>query len=210
MDGTLIDSSNVIYNTINYVRQNLGLEQLEKKNLLQKVNDPNIDPAQFFYNSTHFTDEQTKLFTAYYEKHCTTDTILYNGIYELLKNLSLKYDLCIATNAYTKLAKKILIHLDISKFFSLIVGSDMVQNPKPHPEMIYKCINYFNLDKQNVILIGDSLKDFNSAKEAGIKAIMVNWGLSPIKNQNLLIANNIDELKSYINNLLNETNQIKK
>jgi phosphoglycolate phosphatase len=202
MDGTLIDSSSVIYNTINYVRQNLGLKKLEKTLLLQKVNDPNINPAQFFYNSTHFSKEQTQLFTTYYEKHCTTDTILYDGIYELLTQLSLKYNLCVATNAYTKLAKKILIHLDISKFFSLIVGSDMVKNPKPSPDMIYKCLDYFKTTKKNTILIGDSLKDFHSAKQAGIKAIMVSWGLSPIKNQNLLIANDINELKNYITNLL--------
>jgi len=29
MDGTLIDSSNVIVNTINYVRVNLGLKKLD-------------------------------------------------------------------------------------------------------------------------------------------------------------------------------------
>ena len=40
MDGTLIDSGFAITNTINYVRENLGFEKLEKNYILEKVNDP--------------------------------------------------------------------------------------------------------------------------------------------------------------------------
>ena len=61
MDGTLIDSGFAITNTINYVRENLGFERLEKNYILEKVNDPSINSAEFFlwykrvYNTTNKT-----------------------------------------------------------------------------------------------------------------------------------------------------------
>jgi len=38
MDGTLINSGFAITNSINYVRENLGLQRLERNYILEKVN----------------------------------------------------------------------------------------------------------------------------------------------------------------------------
>ena len=50
MDGTLINSVHAIANTVNYVRENLGLEKFEHDFILEHVNDININSAEFFYN----------------------------------------------------------------------------------------------------------------------------------------------------------------
>ena len=63
MDGTLIDSGNVISNTINFVRTNLGLPLMPKEDLLKNINNPDINSAKFFYGTQAFTPEQTKLFS---------------------------------------------------------------------------------------------------------------------------------------------------
>ena len=49
MDGTLVDSSITIVNAINHVRSKLNLEALERDLILTKVNDPELNPALFFY-----------------------------------------------------------------------------------------------------------------------------------------------------------------
>ncbi len=49
MDGTLINSGNVITNTINFVRSNLGLEPIEKHIMLEQINNPDINSSEFFY-----------------------------------------------------------------------------------------------------------------------------------------------------------------
>ena len=87
MDGTLIDSGFAITNTINYVRENLGFEKLEKNYILEKVNDPSINSAEFFYGTKEFTEQQTKLFEEYYNKHCLSDLVVYDGIAKLLESL---------------------------------------------------------------------------------------------------------------------------
>ncbi|MCG3719906.1 HAD hydrolase-like protein, partial [Aliarcobacter butzleri] len=57
MDGTLINSGFAIANTVNYVRENLGFERLEKDCILENVNDPKINSAEFFYGTKEFTEQ---------------------------------------------------------------------------------------------------------------------------------------------------------
>jgi len=184
MDGTLIDSSNVIVNTINYVRQNIGLDAMEKSYMLQHINDPYINGSEFFYGTESYTDRQNQLFEDYYHKNCITDIELYPEIRELLKEL--KSDgrtMFVATNASDYFAKKMLNHTEIDSCFKDIVGANLVQNPKPHPDMINKLITDWSLKTGETILIGDSKKDTLSAQNAGIGSILVNWGFSDHKSE---------------------------
>jgi phosphoglycolate phosphatase len=178
MDGTLIDSGNVITNTINFVRGHLGLEAIEKNLMLEQLNNPDINSAEYFYGTSEFTDEQTALFTEYYDKHCITDIVLYDGIKELLETLEEHFILTVATNASRDFAIKMIEYLDIDSHFDLVVGATCVKNSKPHPEMILKTLDSFNIQPNKAILIGDSHKDKRAADAANIDNILVNWGFT--------------------------------
>lgn len=178
MDGTLIDSGFAITNTINYVRVNLGFEKLEKNYILEKVNDPSINSAEFFYGTKEFTAQQTKLFEEYYNKHCLSDLVLYNGISKLIDDLKNDFVLAVATNANSQYAHKMLNHVGIGHHFKTILGYDSVKNPKPHPEMVHKILDIHNISNFNAQLIGDSHKDIMAATKAGVDSVLVNWGFS--------------------------------
>ena len=178
MDGTLINSGGMIANTINHVRENFGLEALEKKYVLEKVNDPDVNSAEFFYGTKHFTQEQGKLFETYYYDHCLTDLEIYDGIKELLEDLKSDYIFTVATNANSEFANRMLNHLEIGKYFKTIVGYNDVLKPKPHPEMVYKILEEIKTTKEKSLLVGDSHKDVQAATNAGIESVLVNWGFS--------------------------------
>ncbi len=182
MDGTLINSGNIIANTINHVRINSGLEPMEKSYLLENINNPNINSAEFFYGTSYFSDEHTKLFEDYYEEHCVSDIILYDGIIELLEALKDKCDLTIATNASTIFAIQMTKHLNIYNYFIDIIGADKVEKAKPDPKMLNILIDKHNFDTNHTILVGDSHKDVLSATNANIDSILVNWGFSTHKD----------------------------
>ena len=84
MDGTLINSGHAIANTVNYVRENLGLEKFEHDFILEHVNDININSAEFFYNQKEFTPLVTNLFEEYYNQNCLNDLVIYDGIKDIL------------------------------------------------------------------------------------------------------------------------------
>ena len=195
MDGTLIDSGNVITNTINYVRKSLGLDFIPKDIMLEQLNNPDINSAEFFYGTSEFTDEQTELFTKYYDEHCVKDISLYDGIESLLKNLKEDYILSVATNASQSFAIKMLEFLDISKYFTYIIGADMVDKPKPDADMILKTLEVLKINKEDAILVGDSHKDLRAASNANIEFALVNWGFS--KDYEDAISN-IKELEEII------------
>ena len=178
MDGTLIDSGYAITNTINYVRVNLGFEKLERNYILEKVNDPTINSAEFFYGTKEFTAQQTKLFEEYYNEHCLSDLVVYDGIAKLLESLKDDFILAVATNANSQYAHKMLNHVGLSQHFKTILGYDSVKNPKPHPEMVNKILDIHKVSNQNAQLIGDSHKDIMAATNAGVDSVLVNWGFS--------------------------------
>lgn len=178
MDGTLVNSGYAIANTVNFVRENLGFEKMEKDFILENVNDPKINSAEFFYGTKEFTTKQGKLFEEYYNNNCLTDLVIYDGIKDLLENLKGDFKLAVATNANSIYAQKMLSHLEINKYFSSILGYNDVLKPKPNPDMVNKILDIHNIKKQNAQLVGDSHKDIMAASKAGIDSVLVNWGFS--------------------------------
>lgn len=178
MDGTLIDSGDVISNTINFVRAHLGLQEIQKGILLKQLNNPDINSSEYFYGTKEFTPQQTKLFTEYYNEHCIKDIKLYDGIEELLVTLKKDFKLSIATNASKDFAIKMIKHLNIDRYFNMVVGATCVDKPKPDPDMILKTLNNLQIPNQKSILVGDSLKDIRAAKSANIDSILIDWGFS--------------------------------
>ncbi len=196
MDGTLINSGLAIANTVNYVRENLGLNPMEKAYILENINDIDINSAEFFYNSSTFTPKITSLFEDFYSKNCLVDLTLYDGVKELLDDLKGDFKFSIATNANSNYAKKMLNHLEIDRYFSSILGYNDVAKPKPNPDMVNRILDIHNIKKENAKVVGDSIKDTKAAFNAGVDGVLVNWGFSNYKDNAL---NSFDELRNSIN-----------
>ncbi|WP_424686885.1 MAG: HAD family hydrolase [Halarcobacter ebronensis] len=197
MDGTLINSSTPLVNTINYVREELGFERLERELILESVNDPKINAAEFFYGTSDFTLQQQKLFEEYYDANCLNGLQLYDGIKKLIDDLSSDFTLTVATNANSFFAKKMLDHLEVGHYFNTILGFDSVKNPKPHPEMINKILDTHSIKNTKAQVIGDSHKDIMAATNAGVDSVLVNWGFS---NHTKDAIETIEELEIKIKN----------
>lgn len=178
MDGTLIDSGDIITDTINYVRAHFRLHPLEKSVLLCGVNNPDIHPPMYFYEVDDYSEKHIELFEDFYHQNFMDKIRLYDGICELLGEFSNDFRYAIATNAHTAIAKNMVKHLQIEHHFEKIVGVDDVSNAKPHPDMIHKILQDLQVEKKDVLLIGDSKKDELAAKNAGIESLLVNWGFS--------------------------------
>jgi phosphoglycolate phosphatase len=178
MDGTLIDSSIVIANSINYVREKLSLPHMPTSQVIASVNNVNIHAPSFFYEAQNFTKEHNIWFQEYYTKHHDIDTVLYEGIKELLEKLSLTHKLSVATNAHKLSASQILESTGISSYFDIVMCADEVKQPKPHREMLDAIVKYYDAKSEEFVVVGDGERDIMSAKHAGIDSILVDWGFS--------------------------------
>jgi len=75
--------------------------------------------------------------------------------------------LAISTSRTTNMGY-ILKKFGLEAFFKLVVTTRDVQNPKPHPESIEKILQNFSLQKEEVLLVGDSETDRKTALAAGV------------------------------------------
>jgi phosphoglycolate phosphatase len=76
----------------------------------------------------------------------------------------------INTNRTTSM-KHIMERYGLWPFFDMVVTALDVKHPKPHPESIDKIVQTFTLNKEEVVFIGDSEVDQETAESSGIKFI---------------------------------------
>ncbi|MBW1850868.1 MAG: HAD hydrolase-like protein, partial [Deltaproteobacteria bacterium] len=57
------------------------------------------------------------------------------------------------------------------EFFDIVVSSLDVEMPKPHPEAVYKILDFFSIFPEQCLYVGDSLVDWQTAKAAGVPLI---------------------------------------
>jgi len=186
MDGTLIDSSEDITISVNFVRSNFGLFPLSKDEVVDIINSDRNLFAYRLYNIKEYTPEHRKLFESHYYEQCIKNTYLYDGIKEMIQKLqSLGFYLSVATNAYTKFAEKMLSHLEIDRFFLNIVGACKVKKPKPDPDMIFHIIER-SPTVDRVVMVGDNHTDLYAAINANIEMVFANWGFGKIDNLDMV------------------------
>ena len=197
MDGTLVNSSITIANAINYVRKQLGFAPMDPETILAHVNDPSINPAQFFYHAPKFAHDHERWFSEYYTRHHDKELVLYNGIRELLMELKeAGFKLAVATNAYRKSTIESLTHLGIYVLFDAIACYDDVYKGKPYPDMLLKLLEELNVRKERALFIGDGPRDEQAAKRAGIDYLMVDWGFTDHEHDN--VVHTVEELEAVL------------
>jgi phosphoglycolate phosphatase len=98
-----------------------------------------------------------------------------DGVIRDLKNHNIR--MSIATTDYSHRAILAMESLNIDNYFTDIVGSDMVSQPKPSPDLVNYILKNNNLSKGSVVVIGDSMSDLNMAKNSQCNFIGVKSGL---------------------------------
>ncbi|MRI84246.1 MAG: haloacid dehalogenase [Nitratiruptor sp.] len=176
MDGTLIDSSDLIVNSINHVRHRLGLPPMDRQTILQAINDTTIHRPSFFYGVPEYSPHHLAWFRDYYTSHHKEQSRLYPGIKELLNQLALDHTLALATNAYRQSTQELLEHTGIGHYFRWVRCGDEVPNPKPHPQMLLEILHQSQTSKEDAVMVGDGKTDEEAAKRAGIPFVKVAWG----------------------------------
>ena len=182
MDGTLIDTQHDITASINHVRaQHYGLPPLQSSFVVEAINREERNLADLFYHTLHYEDAAKALFETHYYEQCIQSPRLYEGIKGVLEALKeRKIALSVATNAPSPFAKRMMAHLGIDAYFDCIVGADMVEVPKPNPQMLHKIFEYYGFDPKAHLgyMVGDNSKDIGVAANAGIASIFATWGFS--------------------------------
>lgn len=116
-------------------------------------------------------------FIEYYDRHLYDFTVPYPGIPQLLEELHRRdIALAVASNKYQKACEEIVKHLFPQVPWASIHGQRDLTPLKPDPSMVFEILLDHPTPKTDVIYVGDSGIDMETAYRACIDKIGVTWG----------------------------------
>jgi phosphoglycolate phosphatase len=181
LDGTLIDSLDDIANSMNTVLQQHGFPTHEiqaykyfigngLRNLVQKTlpaNQQDEDMVTICF---------TKL-VELYRTNCINKTKPYEGIADLLDALvSQNLKISVFSNKADELTKKIVETLLPDWDFEVVIGLSVEAHKKPNPYVALQISQKTGIPPGEIIYVGDSGTDMQTANNAGMFAVGALWG----------------------------------
>lgn len=137
-------------------------------------------------------NELRKYFMEYYEVHNTDNTKPYPGIIELLEQLQDDgVKLAVASNKYDSAVKKLITHYFPQIKWAALEGQKEGVPVKPDPSIVFEILSKCPTKKSDVLYIGDSGVDMETARRACVTSCGVTWGFRPISELMAYHAENI-------------------
>lgn len=175
LDGTLLDTSEGIYNSVRYTEKMLGLNPINDSELNKFVGPP---PKEMYRKMYGLSEEQSlnavKRHREYGMSKALYEATIYDGVENTLEYIkSKKKKLAVATLKSQIIAEKILAINNLARYFDAIVGMNA-------DETYTKCetikIAMKKTDCETALMVGDSKYDQIGSVEAGIDFIGVTYG----------------------------------
>ena len=210
LDGTLLDTLSDLQKAVNFalshfdyplrsleqVRNDIGngVAKLMERSTPNGLNNPNYTKA-------------LEIFKEYYGKNYNVFTHAYEGMLDVIKKIKKDgYTVTVATNKIIEVAKE-LLDIHYPEQFDFIQGDAVGVHKKPHPDMINNIVSHYKVSKNDVLYIGDTNVDEETALNAGVDYALVTYGYrtkEEIKNscQCTNLIDDADGIYNYIVNLL--------
>ena len=169
-DGVMFESRQANVNYYNSLLAHFNLPLMNKKEAAFVHMHTADESVRHIFRETSVIEEAQ----AYRMKVDYTpfikDMIMEPGLKDLLRILKPEFGLAVATNRSNTIGD-VLEHHGLKEYFDMVVSSLDVQDPKPHPEALYKILDRFQISPEQSIYVGDSLVDYETAKAAGVPFI---------------------------------------
>lgn len=115
-------------------------------------------------------------FTAHYKVHCADHTRPYPGIPELMQALKEADRRIAVVSNKADYAVQDLCRQYFPGLIDIAAGEKEGVRKKPEPDSVLSVIRQAGVPKEQAVYIGDSEVDIQTARNAGIDAIIVEWG----------------------------------
>ncbi len=178
LDGTLVDSKMDLVDSVNAMLRKTGRRELPAELIASYVGHgagqliaSALGPAA----SEPDRQQALRLFLEHYQEHKLHRTRPYPGVAEGLRALE-KHPMAVLTNKPAKLSVEILEGLRLEKFFRVIYGGDSFASKKPDPAGALAILDELGVPAAEAAMVGDSDVDFQTARNAGMRAVGVRYG----------------------------------
>lgn len=207
LDGTLLNTIEDLGEAANYALEKTGYPTHSIASYPYFVGNGVSKLLQRVLPEDARTEENVnalrKYFMEYYDVHNTDNTKPYPGITELLEQLQDDgVKLAVASNKYDSAVKRLIIHFFPQIKWSALEGQKEGVPVKPDPSIVFEILSKCPTKKSDVLYIGDSGVDMETARRACVTSCGVTWGFRPISELMAYHAENIANQPNEIYNLV--------
>lgn len=131
-------------------------------------------------------------FREYYDAHLTVHTRPYDGIDDLLTDLADHgVALAVASNKYESATRRLIEHFFPAIPFAAVCGQLEGIPAKPDPSIVFRVLSEHPTPKSEVLYVGDSAVDIETARRACVDSAGVSWGFRPVRELTAAYADTI-------------------
>lgn len=194
LDGTLLNTIADLGASCNYALEAMGMptHPIQSYNYMVGNGVRRLIERAQPDADTETIDRLLELFRSHYDQHNCDATIPYPGIPKLLLELhKLDVALAVATNKYQSAAERIIGHFFPEIPFVGVFGQIEGRPVKPDPSVVFDILTARPTPKAEVLMVGDSAVDIETAKRACVTNVGVTWGFRPVSELRRAYADNI-------------------
>lgn len=204
LDGTILNTLDDLAGSVNYCMKKFNMPERTIDEVRRFVGNgirKLIERAVPSGTPESLIKEVHEVFNQHYKLHCKDKTKPYDGIEELITSLNNKGIKSAVVSNKADFAVKILCEDFFSGLFIDAVGEKESEGvrKKPAPDSVNKVIENFKknfnskITKKDIVYIGDSDVDIQTAKNAEVDCISVDWGF---RDDDFLIKNGASKIVS--------------
>jgi phosphoglycolate phosphatase len=194
LDGTLADTAQDLCNSVNSALSHMGRPRLPDDLIASYVgNGAALMMRRALAKEDGLLPEQVPedefntayaFFIQHYRAHNLDFTLTYPGTAEALAALRHQLDgaprtFAVLTNKPVRPARAICEGLGIASYFLHIYGGDSFPVKKPDPMGLLSLMEETGARPAETVMIGDSMVDVQTARNAGVWSIGCTFGLAP-------------------------------
>lgn len=133
-------------------------------------------------------------FKEYYGEHMADFTEPYPGIPDLLHQLNSRgIAVAVASNKYQAAVEKLMKHFFPTVEWAAVEGQKEGVPVKPDPSIVFEILGKCPTPKADVLYVGDSGIDMETARRACVESAGVTWGFRPVSELTEYQADHIVE-----------------
>ena len=177
LDGTLIDSIELILNSARFAFEKLGRDCPPDQEWLSGVGIPLFT---MFRRYARDDADCAALIAAYREYQVANHDRLVRCYDDVVDTVTLlrrrSHEIGIVTSKSEALALRGLAHVSLASQVDTIVGCDSSTRHKPDPEPVRIALHRLDCRPEDAIFVGDSVHDVRAGNAAGVHTIAALWG----------------------------------
>jgi pyrophosphatase PpaX len=177
LDGTLIDSIDLIVNSALYAFEKCGRPAPAAEAWLADLGLPLRTMFGRFIDDQARMDELVAGYREYQLANHDRLVRPYDEVSSTLEALHDRgYELAVVTSKSEPLARRGLAHVGLEGVFDVIVGLESCTRHKPDPEPVHTALDRLGIEPAAAAFVGDSPHDMAAGRAAGVTTVAALWG----------------------------------